>query len=165
RDPELRQRILADDPTELSTFALLSRLSNERIFRFGNPPDYAPPRDQSLTAIAAREGRTPQEVAYDLLLEQEGRALLFAPVVNYLDYDLETCREMVSDDNALFGLGDGGAHVGFITDASFPTFLLAHWVRDEPSGLELAATIHRMTRRNAEAVGLDDRGLIAPGMK
>jgi N-acyl-D-aspartate/D-glutamate deacylase len=165
RDPELRRRILADDPTELSTFALLSRLSNERIFRFGTPPDYAPPRDQSLTAIAAREGRTPQEVAYDLLLEQDGRALLFAPVVNYLDYDLETCREMVSDDNALFGLGDGGAHVGFITDASFPTFLLAHWVRDEPGGLELAATIHRMTRRNAEAVGLDDRGLIAPGMK
>ena len=163
RDPELRDRILGEDPSELSTFALLSRLSNDRIFRFGNPPNYAPPRDQSVTAIAAREGRSPQEVAYDLLLEEDGRALLFAPVVNYLDYDLEACREMVADRNALFGLGDGGAHVGFITDASFPSYVLSHWVRD--SNFDLAETIQRMTRRNAEAVGLGDRGLIAPGMK
>src|SRR3546814_11077469 len=82
RDPDIRRRILSEDPLAQSTFALLSRLSNERVFRLSNPPDYAPPRDQSVAAIAARQGRRPEEVAYDLLLEEEGRALLFAPIVN-----------------------------------------------------------------------------------
>src|SRR3546814_1372961 len=109
RDPDIRQRILSEDPLAQSTFALLSRLSNERVFRLSNPPDYAPPRDQSVAAIAARQGRRPEEVAYDLLLEEEGRALLFAQIVNYLDYDLSACRAMIGDPNDLFGLGDGGA--------------------------------------------------------
>lgn len=165
RDPAFKRRVLADDPMELSTFALLSRLSNERVFRLGTPPDYAPPREQSIAAIAAREGRPPAEVAYDLLLEDDGRAILFAPVVNYLDYDLGACREMIGDDNALFGLGDGGAHVGFITDASFPSYLLSHWARDAGDALPIGQVVRRLTRANALAVGLDDRGLIAPGLK
>lgn len=165
RDLNVRERILSDDPLELSTFALLGRLSYERVFRLGDPPDYAPPRDQSVASIASREGRSPAEVAYDLLLEDEGRALLFAPVVNYLDYDLSACREMIADQNALFGLGDGGAHVGFITDASFPTYLLSHWARDAEDGLELTDVVRRLTRANALAVGLEDRGLLAEGMK
>lgn len=165
RDPEIRRRILADDPLEFSTFSLLGRLSNDRVFRLSEVPDYAPPREQSVTAIAGREGRTPAEVVYDLLLEEEGKALLFAPVVNYLDYDLSACREMIGDPNALFGLGDGGAHVGFITDASFPTFLLSHWARDAEDRLSIEEIVHRLTLANALAVGLEDRGGIAPGMK
>ena len=165
RDPDIRRRILSDDPLAQSTFALLGRLSNERVFRLSNPPDYAPPRDQSVAAIATREGRQPEEVAYDLLLEEDGRALLFAPIVNYLDYDLSACRAMIGDSNALFGLGDGGAHVGFITDASFPSFLLSHWGRDAEDGFDIAELIRRLTRANAEAVGLLDRGLVAKGMK
>src|SRR3546814_3070870 len=73
----------------------------------------------------------------------EGRALLFAPIVNYLDYDLSACRAMIGDPNALFGLGDGGAHVGFITDASFPSFLLSHWGRDADDRLDVAELIRR----------------------
>src|SRR3546814_5104631 len=92
RDPDIRRRILSEDPLAQSTFALLSRLSNERVFRLSNPPDSAPPRDQSVAAIAARQGRRPEEVAYDLLLEEEGRALLFAPIVNYIYYHLSACR-------------------------------------------------------------------------
>jgi N-acyl-D-aspartate/D-glutamate deacylase len=165
RDPEIRRRILADDPLECSTFPLLTRLSNERVFRLGNPVNYAPSRDESVAAIAEREGVSASEVAYDLLLEEDGRALLFAPVVNYLDYDLAACREMITDPNALYGLGDGGAHVGFITDASFPSYLLSYWGRDADDGIAPEEIIHRLTRANALAVGLEDRGLIALGLK
>ncbi|MGE0586800.1 MAG: amidohydrolase family protein [Flavobacteriaceae bacterium] len=164
RDPAIRARMLADDPMEFNTFALLPRLSNERIFPLGEPIDYAPPRERSVAAIAAREGREAADVAFDLLLEDDGRALLFAPVVNYLDYDLAACGEMILDPNALFGLGDGGAHVGFITDASFPSYLLAHWARDV-AVLPVEEVVRRLTRANAEAVGLEDRGLLAPGFK
>src|SRR3546814_18353930 len=75
------------------------------------------------SAIAARQGRRPEEVAYDLLLEEEGRALLFAPIVNYPASDLSACRAMIGDPNALFGLSDGGAHSGFLTCARSPSFL------------------------------------------
>jgi N-acyl-D-aspartate/D-glutamate deacylase len=165
RDPEIRRRILSDDPFELNQFALLPRLKNDRVFRLGNPPDYAPPREQSVLAMAEREARTPEDVVYDLLLEDDGRALLFAPIVNYLDYDLSACREMIGDQNALFGLGDGGAHVGFITDASFPSYLLAHWARDAEDRLPVAEIIRRLTDANARTVGLHDRGRLEPGLK
>ena len=63
------------------------------------------------------------------------------------------------------GLSDGGAHAGMICDASFPTFLLTHWTRDRTRGdhLDIADVVRRQCRSTAEAVGLLDRGLLAPG--
>ena len=47
------------------------------------------------------------------------------------------------------GLGDGGAHVGTICDASFPTTLLAHWGRDRDHGrLDLPFLVQRQTQRH-----------------
>ncbi len=65
------------------------------------------------------------------------------------------------------GLGDGGAHVGTICDASFTTYLLSHWGRDRTRGerIDLATLVKRQTRDTARAVNLFDRGVIAPGMK
>jgi N-acyl-D-aspartate/D-glutamate deacylase len=164
RDPAVRARILAEDRFRDSTFALLPRLSFERMFPFGDPPDYTPPREASLAAQAAREGRSAEAVAYDALLGNDGRDFIFAALTNYADYSLDPVREMLSDRNALVGLGDGGAHVGFISDASFPTFLLTHWGRDRGEGLfDMADLIRRQTSDTAQAVGLRDRGVLAPG--
>ncbi|WP_313803820.1 amidohydrolase family protein [Sphingobium sp.] len=164
RDPDIRRRIVSEDPLEFSTFALLPRLAPDKIFRFGSPPDYAPRPEHSVAAMAAQTGRSTADITYDLLLEEEGKALLFAPIVNYMHYTLDTCRAMLSDDNALFGLGDGGAHVGFITDSSFPSYLLAHWARDA-GAFPLTDVVRRLSARNAHAIGLHDRGVLAPGMK
>ena len=164
--PEVRAAILAEDPYEGSNFPLLRRLGFERMFAFGDPLNYEPAEQDSITAIAAREGRTAAEVAYDMLTADEGRNFIFAPLVNFADYTLDAAHEMLSHRNAIVGLSDGGAHVGFISDGSFPTFLLTYWGRDRPHGrFELAELVRRQTSDTAHAVGLFDRGVIAPGLR
>jgi N-acyl-D-aspartate/D-glutamate deacylase len=166
RQPAIRAAILAEDPYEGSNFPLLRRLSYERMFPFGLPLNYEPARTDSIAARAAREGKTAAEYAYDFLTAGDGGDFLFAPLVNFADYTLEPCREMLSHRNAIVGLSDGGAHVGFISDASFPTYLLTHWGRDRATGrFPLAELIRRQTSDTAGAVGLRDRGRIAPGLR
>src|SRR5690606_37382768 len=106
--------------------------------------NYEPARETSVAAVARREGRSAMEVAYDLLLEKEGQEFLYSVFTNYHDYALLATEEMLRHRNVLIGLGDGGAHVGFITDAGFPTFLLTHWGRDRPHGRQ---PIEELVRR------------------
>ena len=166
RDPLLRARLLVEIEALQGDSMGLRLTAFDRIFPFGDPPDYEPAASSSLTAQAASRGVSAAELAYDLLLEDEGRAFLFAPFANYADYNLDACREMLSDPNTVVGLGDGGAHVSIISDGSFPTYLLTHWGRDRPQGrFDLAWLVKRQTSDTARAVGLLDRGVIAPGMK
>jgi len=163
RAPEMRARILAEDRFEGSNFALIRRLSFERIFPFGDPPDYTPPREMSIAALAAARGMTAEALAYDMLLEDEGHAFLFAALTNYADYTLAPSEELLRHPNTIVGLSDGGAHVGFILDASFPTFLLSYWGRER--GLPVEELIRRLTSDTAGAAGLHDRGRLAPGLR
>jgi N-acyl-D-aspartate/D-glutamate deacylase len=166
RDPAVRAKILADDPKEFNTWSLLGRIGYARMFRFTNPLNYTPAKEDSITAIAAREGRTPEEVAYDILIEDEGRGFIFTALVNYANYDLEAVKEMYSRQHVIPGLSDGGAHVAFISDASFPTFLFSYWGRDREDGrMPLHDLVRRQTREPAQFAGLHDRGVLAPGMK
>jgi N-acyl-D-aspartate/D-glutamate deacylase len=114
--------------------------------------------------MAAREGRTAPEVAYDILIEDGGRDFIYAPLVNYVNYELAACEAMLADRNAIMGLGDGGAHVGFISDAGYPTWLLTHWGR-ERERFDVPDLIRRLTSDTAGAAGLGDRGRIATGLK
>ncbi len=165
RDPAFRARILAehtDDPT------LRHRLTTwEKIFPLGDRPDYEPGPEASIAAMAARAGVDPSAFAYDMLLENDGKTILYRPIINYAAGDLGAVQEMMQHPNTIMGLGDGGAHVSIICDASAPTTMITHWTRDRSRGerLPLEWVIRRLSRDNALALGLSDRGLIAPGMK
>ncbi len=166
REPAVRAAILGEDPMEYNTWSLLTRVGYARMFAFTNPLNYTPAKEDSITAIAERKGCTPQEVAYDMLLEDDGKGFIFACLVNYANYDLEAVKTMYGRDHVIPGLSDGGAHVAFISDASFPTFLFSYWGRDREDGrIPLHDLVRRQTREPAQFAGLTDRGVLAPGMK
>ncbi|HEX7389395.1 MAG TPA: amidohydrolase family protein [Acidiphilium sp.] len=163
RDPALRARLLAEHGDR----ALERRLRSwDRIFPLGDPPDYEPPAERSIGAEARRQGVDPAALAYDTLLRNDGRTILYRPLSNYAHGDLETVREMMAHPNSLIGLGDGGAHVSILCDASAMTYGLTHWTRDRPHGrFPVEWMVKRLTRDNASAIGLHDRGMIASGRK
>lgn len=171
RDPEVRRKIISEPidqlPGRIPAFVseVISRL--DRVFCLGDPPNYEPAPEDSVAAQAMRAGKEPMEYMYDLLLRQDGRELLYAPASNYADCDFEVTRTMLAHPYTVIGLGDGGAHCGSICDSSFPTYLLTHWTRDRTRGerLPLEFAVNRYTRAPAQVIGLEDRGLIAPGMK
>ena len=166
RDPAFRARILKESQEPMRS-EMAARLTDfDRMFPLGDPPNYEPPQETSFGARAVREGRDPRELIYDYLIEGEGKNFIFAPFANYAAYNLDCCSEMMQSPHTLIGLGDGGAHVGLISDGSFPTYLLSHWGRDRASGrLDVSWLVKRQTLDSARAVGLNDRGVVAVGKK
>src|SRR5439155_8659829 len=128
RDPAVRAHILSEEPAvEMPAYIALGF---DRIFELGDPPNYEPAREESVAARAARDGVSPDELFYDFLLAREGRELMIRPLLVYSDFMPEPLRDMLEHPATLLGIGDGGAHVRAICDASNPTFMLTHWVRD-----------------------------------
>jgi len=137
-----------------------------RLFRLGEEPNYEPTVQDSFAAEAMRQGVPVLSVIYDAMLEDDGKALLYFPVYNYSGMNLDAVHEMLTHPLALPGLSDGGAHVGTICDASFPTFLLTHWTRDRERGrISLERAIQMQSHDTARYIGLTDRGVLAPGQK
>jgi N-acyl-D-aspartate/D-glutamate deacylase len=167
RKPEVRAALLADEPGTSNPIAvtLMSRFG--QMFPLGDPPDYEPAPETSVAAVAEREGRTPQDVVLDWLLERDGKALLFAPLASYVDNNHDALREMMTHPRTVVGLSDGGAHCGLICDVSFPTSLLTHWVRDRNRGdkLSLEQAVHLQTQKTATTYGFTDRGTIEVGKR
>ena len=136
------------------------------MFPLGDPPNYEPDPRASIAATAEREGRSPTEVAYDVMLQQDGRAMLYLPSLNYVNGSLDAVGEQLAHPSSVVGLSDGGAHVGTICGVSFPTSLVQWWGRDRPTGrLPVELLVYKQTRATSETVGLLDRGLLAEGYR
>ena len=165
RDPALRERLVTEPCGNEERQRRFQQW--DRIFPFGDPPQYEPDPETSIAAKAKRQGSAPAELAYDLMLEKGGRGILYRPTTNYADGDLAVVHEMLGHPNTLIGLGDGGAHVGVMCDATDMAHTISYWTRDRTRGPkhELEDMVHRLTAANAEAIGLTDRGRIAPGLR
>jgi N-acyl-D-aspartate/D-glutamate deacylase len=177
RDPEFKARMLAETSEKVSgdgsaipplADELLSNLDfvAMRLWRFSEGFSYEPGLQDSVLAAAYANGQTTLSRLYDELLEDDGQALLYFPIYNYLSNDLSVVAEMLAHPLALPGLSDGGAHAGTICDASFPTFMLTCWARDRAQGqLPLERVVQMLTADGADHMGLRDRGRIVPGLR
>ncbi len=167
RDPERKAAILAGSPGKGFQRLWGIMAGGAKIWHLEDPPDYEPAPEDSLASLARAARVDPWEYVYDQLLESEGRQILYTPFANYAEDNLDCCREMILHPDTVMGLGDGGAHVGTICDASFVTTLLTHWGRDRTRGerIDLPVLVKSQTADTARAVDLTDRGVLAPGMK
>jgi len=165
QDSELRRVLVQEHPENEHTRAMDFALT--RAYPLDDRLDYEPEPSRSVAAIARAQNRHPWDVALELMMRDNGKALLLNTFENYTDGDLAVVREMLTDEATVLGVADGGAHVGVICDAGAPTFLLSHWARDRKRGpgLPLEFLVHKQTRQTALAYGLADRGLLAPGYK
>ncbi|MBI5340057.1 MAG: amidohydrolase family protein [Mycolicibacterium rufum] len=166
RKPEVRERILTDTPASDGHPLMFAAQAWNYMFPLGDPPNYEPSPSDSIGARARARGVSPAEEAYDRLLDDDGHAMLLVTLANFRDGSLDTVAELIHRDDVVLGLGDGGAHYGMICDASFPTYMLTHWVRDRPTGrLTVAEAVRELTSVPAKVAGLADRGRIAVGYK
>lgn len=163
RKPEIRSAIVSETSGEPTNPLVGFTRRFDRLFATGAAVDYEPPFESSMAGMAAAQGRTPEEVAYDELLKEDGQALLLLAIGNYEECSLDWMETALDSDNIVLGLGDGGAHYGMICDASYSSFALSYWTRDRSYGRRtVEEMVHKLTREPAMLMGLDDRGLIAP---
>ncbi len=167
KDPDRKKRILQESPGR--GFERLFKMMGEgrNLWLMSDPPDYEPSPEASLHAVATKEGKEVWSYIYDCMLGNDGRNILYTPFANYAEQNLDCCRDMILHENTVMGLGDGGAHVGTICDASFITSLLTHWGRDRVRGeqIDLPTLVKSQTRDTALAVDLSDRGTLELGKR
>jgi N-acyl-D-amino-acid deacylase len=163
RDPNVRESIVSWEPAADERDRM--EQAYRTTFTLGSPPEYEPGPERSLAGLSQRDGRAPLAIAYDAMLENEGQGLLYVPILNYSDGNLDPAREMLLHPRAASGLADGGAHCGVICDAGQPTFMLTHWTRDRARGglLPLEWVVKKQTHDTARLYGLTDRGTIEVG--
>ena len=166
RKPEVRERIISEPPSsEVLPIVLMAR-QFDKIFPLSDPPNYEPAPETSVAVMAARQGKATTELIYELLLENDGKAMLYIALSNFAHGDLNHVAGMFRRSDTLVGLADGGAHYGMVCDASYTTFILTHWTRQRSSGrISLAEAVRRLTSEPAEALGFGDRGLLAADRK
>ena len=164
-NPELRARIVSERDADATHDARVAHY--QKLFEYGDNPDYEPQAADSIAERARHMGCTPAELTYDILMQKGGRGMVYRPLLNYAGGNLDDVYDMLTDPNGVPGLGDGGAHCGMTCDSSITTFNLAYWTRDRTLGPKLALEkiVKGHTADAAAMVGFRDRGLIAPGMK
>ena len=164
---EFKEKLLNDNAVSINPLVDEIVNSYSKMFKLGEPANYEPDPEMSFESLANSSNMTAQEIAYDAMLEKEGRALIYHPLFNYQTGDLSLVEKMLKHPYTISGLGDAGAHCGAISDASFPTTLVQHWSRDRSRGskLPLETVIKMQTSETANLLGIKDRGVLEKGYK
>ena len=177
RKPEMKAKLIGDGkirtdglpkdapiPPAMVQFLVAS---THKMFAMGNGHEYEPAPSESISARSAQSSVSEAELIYDALMDLDGRGLLYFPLFGYAQGNFEAIRETMMNPSTGLSLADGGAHCGSICDASTPTYMLMHWVRDRSRGerIPLEFAIRRQTLDTTKQYGLLDRGVLAPGMK
>lgn len=174
RKPDVREKILTEPfikvseidksaPPQIDQAVAGLEFVSARFYELGDPPNYEPRPEDSIYARAKARGVSVLEEIYDVMLKHDGEGLIYFPIFNYMQGSLETTAKMIRHPAAHMGLGDGGAHVGTISDAAWTTFFLQHWTTRAEGAIPLERAIQLLTSVSADFMGLKDRGRIAVG--
>ncbi len=171
--PEVKEAILGEEDLPANPDVLFDGMTAfvqmmfHQLYPMGVIPDYEPPAEASVVAMAEAQGRDPLELFYDYLLADNGRAMAMMPIFNYVERNHDVIRDMLTHPQSVSGLSDGGAHCGMICDASIPTFMLTHWARDRSRGekLPLEWVVKKQSNDTAALYGLGDRGTLEVGKR
>ena len=172
-DADLKARLLVESRDQVARLAETNPLSAhvanafDRTYLLGDPVDYEPTDADSIAGRAGARGVDPLDEYFERLRDRDGMAMLMMPFLGYTEGSGDALHEMLTHPAAVLGLADGGAHANFICDASTPTWMLTHWVRDRTRGprLPLVDVIAKMTSQTASLFGLADRGMVVPGRR
>jgi N-acyl-D-amino-acid deacylase len=167
RKQDVRAKLLAETPSDPNMRLVEWVRDFDHMYPLGDPPNYSPKAEDSIGAAARRRGLDPLSHVYDVLLERDGRNVIYFPITNFQFGNFDELHEIITHPHSVQGIADGGAHLGMICDASAPTHLLTHWTRDRKDGarVPLGWAVRELTSATAEVMGLNDRGLIKPGYK
>ncbi len=170
KNPAVREAIISEAAPPPPGLGAVLTHGFGRMFRLeqaNGQLDYEPRAEDSIAALAERTGVSPETIVYDMLMENDGRGYIYLPLLNYAEFNFDHIAEMMHHPNTILSLSDGGAHCGVICDAGFPTYMLSYWARDRERGerLPLEQVVKMQTHDTARLYGLNDRGLLAPGMK
>ena len=169
QDPSFRSQLLSEqgEPTgsDLQLIADLMETAFSMQYEMLPGFNYEPTAEQSIEQRAAAAGVTAAEYAYDFMMRDEGAGMIYFPLLNYANGNLDFLEEALDSDDCVNSLSDGGAHCGTICDAAATTFMLQHWVRDrEGHRMPLERAIKRQCHDTARLYGFEDRGVLAPGL-
>ena len=168
-DPAFKAALLAEanippPSPDMAAFFMLVTAAWAMQFPLGNGFSYEPTREESVFGFAERAGKDAAEYAYDQLMAKDGSGLIYLPILNYMDGNLDFVKTLLEADDTVVSLSDGGAHCGTICDAAAPTFLLSYWARDRNHGtIPLELAVKRQCHDTAKLYGLNDRGVLKPG--
>lgn len=168
-DPAFKAAMLAEDnlpppSPDMAPFFMLVTAAWAMQFPLGDGFSYEPTREESIFGFAQAAGKEGAEYAYDQLMADDGNGMIYLPILNYMDGNLDFTKELLQRDDIVASLSDGGAHCGTICDAASPTFLLSYWARDRKAGtIPLELAVKRQCHDTARLYGLNDRGVLKPG--
>lgn len=168
-DPAFKAAMLAEDnlpppSVDMAPFFMLVTAAWAMQFPLGDGFSYEPTREESIFGFAQAAGKESAEYAYDQLMADDGNGMIYLPILNYMDGNLDFTKDLLQRDDIVASLSDGGAHCGTICDAASPTFLLSYWARDRKAGtIPLELAVKRQCHDTARLYGLNDRGVLKPG--
>lgn len=123
-------------------------------------PDMQALIGKSVAEIAERRGKDGLDTFLDLCIEDD---LQLQYTYELFNADEDRIPELITHDQTMVGLSDGGAHVDMLCDAGYCTYLIGTWVRDRQA-MTLEHAVKRITSEPAAFYGMTTRGTIASGL-
>jgi N-acyl-D-aspartate/D-glutamate deacylase len=115
---------------------------------------------KSIAAIAEEQGKSVIDAFLDLAIEED---LNTSFRNSQSGGDNEAMKTMLQSPYTVIGLSDAGAHVVFEAGYGYSSIVLGHWVREE-GVLSIEEAVRKLSFMQASLYGIDDRGLLRPGM-